>query len=415
MRLVVELVVAVEQHARAGGPEHVAAQVEVDLGRLEHGGVHLRRHEAPPDQLVQLELLGVEVLLQVVGAPQHVGRADRLVRVLHPRLAFAGLVDVGRGGEVALVELARDEVPRLGHRRVRDADRVGAHVGDQPDGPLGADLDPLVQLLGQAHRDRGRIAQLFRRFLLQRAGAERRGRRAAALALLDGRDLEGQLERVRDDGLRARLILDLGLVAVELVQPGLERLPVLFEVGLDGPVFLRHEPADLLLPLADQPQRHCLHPARRQARLDALPEQRRGLVADQPVEHAPRLLRVDFLLVDVEGIGERLRDGVLGDLMEQHAAHLAAAVAQALRHVPGDGLALPVGVGRDQHPLGRVGGFLDLGERLRLLLDRHVLGREAVVHIHAELALGEVADVPHGRFDRVATAQVLADRLRLGG
>src|SRR5213080_1501237 len=52
---------------------------------------------------------------------------------------------------------------------------------------------------------------------------------------------------------RARFVLDLGLVAVQLVQPGLEPLAVLLEVGLDGPVLLRHELADLLLPLADQP------------------------------------------------------------------------------------------------------------------------------------------------------------------
>src|SRR5213078_5108081 len=94
---------------------------------------------------------------------------------------------------------------------------------------------------------------------------------AAALALFDRRDLEGQLERVGDDGLRARLILDLGLVAVELVQPGLEPLAVLLEVGLDGPVLLGNELADILLPLADQPQRHRLDAARREPRLDALP------------------------------------------------------------------------------------------------------------------------------------------------
>src|SRR5213078_4978616 len=116
---------------------------------------------------------------------------------------------------------------------------------------------------------------------------------AAALALFDRRDLEGQLERVGDDGLRARLILDLGLVAVELVQPGLEPLAVLLEVGLDGPVLLGNELADLLLALADQPQRYGLHPTRRQAGLDALPEERGRLVADQAVEHAARLLGVD--------------------------------------------------------------------------------------------------------------------------
>src|SRR5207247_1359648 len=47
--------------------------------------------------------------------------------------------------------------------------------------------------------------------------------------------------------------------------------------------------------------------------------------------------------------------------------------------------------------------------------DGDVFGGEAVVDVHAELALRQVADVPHGRLDRVARAQVLADRLGLGG
>src|SRR5207245_10086802 len=65
------------------------------------------------------------------------------------------------------------------------------------------------------------------RFLLQRAGAERRGRRAPALALFDRGDPERELERVRGDGPRGRFVLDLGLLPVELVEPRLELLAVL--------------------------------------------------------------------------------------------------------------------------------------------------------------------------------------------
>src|SRR5207249_9584076 len=130
-----------------------------------------------------------------------------------------------------------------------------------------SDLDAFVQLLRQAHRDGGGVSQLLGGLLLQRAGAERRRRGPAALALFERGDFEGQLERVRDNGLGGRRVLDLRLVAVELVQPGLESLAVLLEVGLDGPVFLRHEPADLLLPLADQP-RSEEHTSELQSRFD---------------------------------------------------------------------------------------------------------------------------------------------------
>src|SRR3989449_11753833 len=82
--------------------------------------------------------------------------------------------------------------------------------------------------------------------------------------------------------------------------------------------------------------------------------------------------------------------------------------------VPGDRLALAVRVGRDQHAVRLLGRFLDLRERLRLFLDGDVFRREAVLDVHAELALGEVADVAHRRFDGIAAAEVLPDGAGLG-
>src|SRR5207237_211864 len=111
----------------------------------------------------------------------------------------------------------------------------GAHVRDQPDRALLPDLDAFVQLLGDAHGDSRGEAQLLGRFLLQCAGAERRGRRAPPLALLDRGDRERELERVRDDRPRGRLVLDLRLFPVELVQPPLAPLGVLLAGGLPPP------------------------------------------------------------------------------------------------------------------------------------------------------------------------------------
>src|ERR1043166_8016157 len=165
---------------------------------------------------------------------------------------------------------------------------------------------------------------------------------------------------------------------------------------------------------AEQPRRGGLPPPRREAGLDAFPQQRRRLVAHQPVEHAPRLLGVHLALVDVERVGEGVGDRVLGDLVEQDAPHLAP-VAQLARDVPGDRLALAVRVGGEEHPLRRLGRLLDLGEGLGLFLDGHVFGREAVLHVHAQLALRQVAHVPHGRLHGIARAEVLPDGLCLGG
>ena len=91
------------------------------------------------------------------------------------------------------------------------------------------------------------------------------------------------------------------------------------EADVDAPVLDRVERADLALALDDQPERDRLHAAGRQARPDPPPQQRRDLVADQPVEHAPRLLGIEQLQVDLARMQERLEDRVPGDLGERHA------------------------------------------------------------------------------------------------
>src|SRR5699024_3946741 len=88
-----------------------------------------------------------------------------------------------------------------------------------------------------------------------------------------------------------RELLDLG--AVEALQASRKRLFVLARARLDAPVFARHEGLDLGIALADQAQRRALHAPGRQALLHLAPQQRRQVEADQIIERAPRLLRID--------------------------------------------------------------------------------------------------------------------------
>src|SRR6266508_3481061 len=315
----VQDVIAVEHHAGARGAEQEppAGQLEIDLGRFIDRGRHLRREEAPPNELVELKEVAFQVFLQIVGLESYLGGPNRLVRILNLR-ASPAFVNVLLIRQIAFVELGVDVLARLFDGRIRHAHGVGAHVGDETDRPLLTQLHAFVQLLGGAHRAAGRETKLFGRFLLQRARRKGRRRLAAALTGRDRGDHERQLFDLHDDVARCLLGFDLGLVAGELLEPGLEWLAVLLQVGGHGPVFLRDELPDFLLALDDQPQRDGLHPTRRQAGLDALPEHRRGLVADQAVQDSPRLLRVDFALIDVEGVGQRFGDRVLGDLVKQH-------------------------------------------------------------------------------------------------
>ena len=89
-----------------------------------------------------------------------------------------------------------------------------------------------------------------------------------------------------------------------------------------------------------------------------------------------------------------------------------------LGDVPRDRLALAVEVGGEEDGVRRLRRLLDLVDLLAAVLGDHVLGREAVVDVDAELALagvlGQVADVAVRGQDAVIGAEVALDRPRLG-
>ena len=168
----------------------------------------------------------------------------------------------------------------------------------------------------------------------------------------------------------------------------------------------------LALALDDEPRRDRLHAAGGEPAHDLLPEDGRDLVAVEPVEDAPRLLRVDEPLVDVARLVERALDRVARDLVEDHAAdgHLRL---QHLEQVPGDRLALAVLVRREQELVGVGEQLLQLRDRLLLVRVDDVERLEVVLDVDAEArprlllvllrdvggALGKVADVADARLD----------------
>ena len=83
--------------------------------------------------------------------------------------------------------------------------------------------------------------------------------------------------------------------------------------------------------------------------------------------------------------------------------------------MPGDGLALAIGVG-GQEDLARVLGLLlDLLDDVALTADIDVVGGEIVLNINPKGALGQVADVTHRGDDLVVRAEIALDGARLGG
>ena len=134
------------------------------------------------------------------------------------------------------------------------------------------------------------------------------------------------------------------------------------------------------------------------------------MVADDAVEDPARLLRVDEIQVDLALFGHRLLDGAPGDLVEGHAVKRGfRALFEHFGQVPCNRFPFAVGVGGE---IDFVRGF---GGGAQLLHDRFaargvdVLRREVVFDIDPELALRQVADMPHRGDDGVIFPEHLPD------
>ena len=178
---------------------------------------------------------------------------------------------------------------------------------------------------------------------------------------------------------------------------------------------VRHGNEGLALGLAlhDDPQRDRLHAPGGEAAPDVVPEQLRDLVADQPVDDAPGLLRAHPVLRDLPGLLDRAGDRRLRDLVELGAVErgLRRLLLQQLVQVPADRLALAVGVGGEVDALGLAGELDELGDRLLLAGDDAVLRLVVLRAVDRDALLLEVAHVAVAGRD----LEVLAEELPEGG
>ena len=128
-------------------------------------------------------------------------------------------------------------------------------------------------------------------------------------------------------------------------------------------------------------------------------------------------------MVDLARVGDRLANGLLGDLVELDAPHRDGRV-EDLAQVPADRLALAVGVGRQQD-LGRLAdGSAEVADAADTVARNDVVGPEAVLDVHAHAAprlvldlcrdlariLGEVANVADAGLDPVLVAEQACER-----
>ena len=183
--------------------------------------------------------------------------------------------------------------------------------------------------------------------------------------------------------------------------------------------YLGLEGLDLGLAVAHEAQGHRLHAARRAGARQLAPQHRREGKADEIVEGPAGEVGVNQRRVDLARRLERIEngllgDGVEGDALDRHALLQGLLLLQDAQDVPGDGLALAIGVGGQDQLVGIFDGRGDLLH--------HLAGAAVHVPVHLEVLVGldgavlrrQVAHVPVGRQHLVAGAQVLVDRLGLG-
>ena len=166
---------------------------------------------------------------------------------------------------------------------------------------------------------------------------------------------------------------------------GLEADVAVAEVGREVPVAGRQEIEPLALAPYQEVHGDALHAAGGELGGDLFPQQRAHRVADEPVEDAARLLGVDEARVELARVVYGALDGLLRDLVEDHAAHRHLGL-EHLQQVPADGLALAVLIRREQELVGVFERVLEHLDHLPLVGRHDVERLVALGDVHAEPA-----------------------------
>ncbi len=409
--LVIDLEETVEQHdlpRRAQGDLTVGAG-DIDRRAFQPRRRHLAGDGALPDQVIKPRLIAVGQP-QLFGRRRHVGRADAFVGFLR----VLGLVLVHPRGfrDVSGAKAAADFVAR-GHDRLgRHVDAVGPHIGD---------VAGLIQPLRRLHRHLGAHAELAAGLLLKGRGHEGREGVAAGGLRFHRRNRQGSgSDSLHGDFGRCggRNVEFLQFAAAQNGKLRLKLLPARGDQqGFDRPVFLGTEGLDLHLAFDDQTQHDRLHPPGRPRARQLAPEDGRQGKAHQIVQRAAGEIGLDQRLIHLTGFGHRLGHGGFCDGVEGDAADLLSllqAGGQRLLQVPGNRLALAVGVGgKDQFVIG----LQRLGNRLHMLaaFGRDFPGHQEIMLGIDRAVLGrQVADMAVRGENRVVRPEILVDRLGLG-
>ena len=312
--------------ALVGSTENMAFAGSIDRYSVIDSICHLACQETAPDQLIQPILLPGERPLDPVRIQLHMGGTDGFVGILGAGLGLKHMVlAVIIGGAVA----ALDERTGCIHSFVAKTQGVGTHIGDKTQSAFSGHIHAFIKLLGNGHGAlRGHI-QLPGCFLLECRSGERRGGGALLLCPLYAVHREGFAFHFPDNGIHLVFTFQLCLLALSKVPSN--ELAILAKQGKGGiqrPVFLALERPDLIFPVHNQLGGHRLDTARTQATANLLPQQRRKLIAYDPVQHTAGLLGIHQIFINVPGTFNGLADHLLGNFVKGDTASLLRRQAQ---------------------------------------------------------------------------------------
>ncbi len=174
---------------------------------------------------------------------------------------------------------------------------------------------------------------------------------------------------------------------------------------IDNPVLFPDETLDLGFPVADEAQRHRLHPARRESIAYPLPKKGTDLVSDEAVENPSCLLGVVFCRVELDGRPHGIEDSLFGYLVEEDAFNVVV-LSYDLCHVKGNGFSFAVRVGPDQDSFRVFPCFFYLIHHLGFALQDVKMGLESLFDIDTKGAFWKVFYVAIRCFDDEILAQV---------
>src|SRR5205814_1577594 len=126
---------------------------------------------------------------------------------------------------------------------------------------------------------------------------------------------------------------------------------VRFKLGDDGPILFRHECLNFVFALHNYPKRNRLNTSCGDTAANFVPKQRADLIADQPVENTPGLLRVYNVLINAPRMFYGGSNRLGCDLIKEHAKDFSFVAVEDFFQMLANRFAFAIRVGREEYAL----------------------------------------------------------------